>query len=60
MNLNKDNELSLQLVVPMALRVLRESISPGAMPVAFLEKNLMVVNQTEAEKLGVDIPQEIL
>jgi len=49
-----------QLVAPMALRVLREGVSPGAMPVAFLENNLMVVNQTEAQKLGLDIPQEIL
>jgi len=49
-----------QLVTPMALRVLREGVSPGTMPVAFLEENLMVVNQTEAQKLGLDIPQEIL
>lgn len=49
-----------QLVIPMALRVLREGVSPGTMPAAFLEENLMVVNQTEAQKLGIEIPSEIL
>lgn len=49
-----------ELIVPMALQVLREGISPGAMPAAFLEKNLMVINQTQAQKLGLTIPNEIL
>jgi ABC-type uncharacterized transport system substrate-binding protein len=49
-----------KLVVPMALRVLREQVSPGTMPAAFLDKHLIIINQTEAQKLGVKIPEEIL
>jgi ABC-type uncharacterized transport system substrate-binding protein len=44
----------------MALRVLREQVSPGTMPAAFLDKYLIIINQTEAQKLGVNIPEEIL
>lgn len=49
-----------KLVVPMALRVLREQVSPGTMPAAFLDGSLIIINQTEAQKLGVNIPEEIL
>jgi ABC-type uncharacterized transport system substrate-binding protein len=30
------------------------------MPAAFLDKYLIIINQTEAQKLGVNIPEEIL
>ncbi|GAK56613.1 ABC-type uncharacterized transport system, periplasmic component [Candidatus Vecturithrix granuli] len=49
-----------ELIVPMALQVLREGVSPGAMPVAFLENNLIIINQTQAQKLGLTISDEIL
>lgn len=49
-----------KLVAPMALRILREGVSPGSMPAAFLDENLMFINLTEAEKLGIRIPEEIL
>ncbi|PID57055.1 hypothetical protein CSB45_09060 [candidate division KSB3 bacterium] len=49
-----------KLLVPMALRVLREGISPGSMPAAFLHENLMVINLTEANRLGIHIPPEFL
>ena len=49
-----------QLIVPMALRVLREGVSPGTMPAAFLDANLMFLNLTEAEKLGISIPEDIV
>lgn len=49
-----------KLIVPMALRVLRERVRPGSMPAAFLDKNLLFINQTQAQQLGIDIPVEIL
>ncbi len=49
-----------KLVLPMALQVLREQVSPGTMPAAFLEDNLIFINLTEANKLNIKIPQEIV
>jgi putative ABC transport system substrate-binding protein len=49
-----------QLVVPMALRVLREHVSPGTFPAAFLEDHLIFINLTEANRLGLQIPPSIV
>ena len=49
-----------KLIVPMILRVLKEGVSPGTMPAAFLDENLMFINLTEAKKLGIRIPEELL
>ena len=49
-----------QLVVPMALRALREHISPGTFPAAFLEDHLIFINLTEANWLGLQIPPSII
>ncbi len=49
-----------QLVVPMALRVLREHISPGTLPAAFLEDHLIFINLTEAKRLGLRVPPPIV
>lgn len=49
-----------KLVVPMALRVLRERVSPGTMPAAFLDENLVVINLTQAKVLGLRVSDELL
>jgi putative ABC transport system substrate-binding protein len=49
-----------KLVAPMALRVLREGVSPGTMPAAFLDEKLMFLNLSEAKKLGIHIPEDIV
>ncbi len=49
-----------KLIVPMALRVLKERASPGTMSAAFLDETLMYINLTEARKLGIHIPEELL
>ncbi len=49
-----------KLVIPMALRILQNGISPGEMPAAFLEDNLIFINLHQAEKLNLAISQDIL
>ena len=49
-----------KLVIPMALKILRDGISPGEMPVAFLNDNLIFINLIQAEKLNLTITQDIL
>jgi putative ABC transport system substrate-binding protein len=48
-----------KLVVPMALKVLKDKVGPGTMPAAFLDETFLYLNQTQAEKLGLKIPPEI-
>ena len=54
------NLMADRLVIPMALDVLQKGISPGKMPVAFLEESLMFINLSQAGKLNLSIPPEIL
>ena len=54
------NLMTDKLVIPMALKVLQKGISPGAMPVAFLDDNLIFFNLPQAEKLNLTIPPDIL
>ena len=49
-----------KLVIPMALRILQNGISPGKMPAAFLDDNLIFINLLQAEKLNLTISQDIL
>ena len=48
-----------ELLIPMALKVLREKVSPGTMPAAFLEKNLIYLNAVQIDKLKLKVPSEI-
>ena len=47
-----------ELLLPMATKVLEEKVSPGTMPVAFLEKNSLFVNRFQAKLLRIIIPFE--
>lgn len=49
-----------KLVIPMALKILQDGISPGQMPVEFLDENLIFINLLQAEKLDLAISQDIL
>ncbi len=48
-----------KLVIPMAFDVLQKGISPGKMPAAFLDENLIFINLPQAEKLNLTIPPDI-
>lgn len=48
-----------KLIIPMAQRVLKEGVSPGMMPVAFLEEPFIFLNLTQASRLGITVPDEI-
>lgn len=48
------------LIIPMALRVLKDGISPGEIPIAFLKKHLIFINNTQAKKLKLNISNKIL
>ncbi len=49
-----------ELLLPMARDALIDKVSPGAMPVAFLKRNKLFINRTRAERLGLEIPRELL
>jgi putative tryptophan/tyrosine transport system substrate-binding protein len=48
-----------ELLLPMAVKVLEDNVSPGELPAAFLEKNSLFVNRSQAQRLGLTIPPEI-
>jgi putative ABC transport system substrate-binding protein len=45
-----------ELLIPMALKVLQEGISPGRIPMAFLKEGQMVVNAEQIQKLKLHVP----
>jgi putative tryptophan/tyrosine transport system substrate-binding protein len=47
-------------LIPMARKVLLDNVSPGDMPVAFLKQKKLFLNTCQAEKLGLEIPLQIL
>lgn len=47
-----------ELLLPMAYKVLEDKVSPGTMPVAFLEKNSLFVNRYQAKLFKIIIPLE--
>jgi ABC-type uncharacterized transport system substrate-binding protein len=51
--------LAEELLLPMAVRVLKDKVSPGQMPAAFLQKNELFVNRKQARSLGLTIPKEL-
>ena len=48
-----------ELLLPMAEKVLQDHISPGELPAAFLEKNSLFVNRSQARRLGITIAPKI-
>jgi len=48
-----------ELVLPMAMRVLGETVSPGTMPAAFLKENVIYLNDAQIGKLNLTVPEEI-
>jgi putative tryptophan/tyrosine transport system substrate-binding protein len=48
-----------ELLLPMAVKVLEDKVSPGALPAAFLHKNSLFVNRLQAQRLNIAIPPEI-
>ena len=48
-----------ELLLPMAVEVLEDHVSPGDLPAAFLEKNSLFVNRAQARRFGITIPPEI-
>jgi putative ABC transport system substrate-binding protein len=47
-----------ELLLPMVTKVLEDKVSPGTMPVAFLEKNSLFVNRSQAKLFKIIIPFE--
>ena len=48
-----------ELLLPMAVQVLEDKVSPGALPAAFLEKNSLFVNRAQAQRFKIAIPPEL-
>jgi len=48
-----------ELLLPMAIDVLENKVSPGSLPAAFLEKNELFVNRAQAQRFGLTIPPEL-
>lgn len=51
-------QIADELLLPMAARVLKDKVSPGSMPAAFLEKNSLFVNRLQAQRFKVYIPSK--
>jgi len=54
------NQMVDNLVIPMALEVLENKKSPGDMPIAFLKENRVFINLSQAGKINLHIPEQIL
>ncbi len=49
-----------ELIIPMAVKVLKEKMDPGKMPIAFLKDHLIFINLPQAKKLNLNISEEII
>lgn len=54
------NQMVDNLVIPMVLEVLENKKRPGDMPIAFLKENRIFINLSQAEKINLHIPKQIL
>ncbi|HHE74806.1 MAG TPA: hypothetical protein ENL37_06940 [Desulfobacteraceae bacterium] len=52
--------MSDELLIPMVRKVLIDKVSPGKMPAAFLKRNKLFINRSQAVKLGLEIPRRLL
>ena len=48
-----------ELIVPMAKKVLVDKVSPGDLPAAFLKKNNLFINRSQADRFSLAIPPEL-
>lgn len=48
-----------ELILPMSLKVLRDKVSPGSMPAAFLTGNVVYLNTSQMERLKLKVPEKI-
>lgn len=48
-----------ELLLPMAEKVLRDKVSPGSLPAAFLDKSILFVNRPQLERFGLSIPPQL-
>jgi putative tryptophan/tyrosine transport system substrate-binding protein len=51
-------QMADRCLIPMARKVLLDNVSPGDMPVAFLEQKKLFLNTCQAKNLGLEIPLE--
>lgn len=49
-------QIADELLLPMAVKVLKHKVSPGSMPAAFLEKHSLFVNRLQAQRFKLSIP----
>jgi len=49
-----------QHLIPMAVDVLTKGVNPGDMPVRHLQEPALYLNLTQAKKLGLTIPEDII
>ena len=54
------NHMVDHLIIPMALDVLENNKSPGDMPIAFLKENKIFINLSQAKKINLHVPQQII
>jgi putative tryptophan/tyrosine transport system substrate-binding protein len=54
------NQMVDNLVIPMALEVLENKKSPGELPIAFLKENWVFINLSQARKINLHIPKQII
>jgi putative ABC transport system substrate-binding protein len=54
------NQMVDSLIIPMAIEVLENKKSPGDMPIAFLKENRIFINLSQAGKINLHIPKQIL
>jgi hypothetical protein len=46
-----------RLILPMALKTMKEQVDPGTMPAGFLKENIINLNEQQIEKLKLKVPQ---
>lgn len=52
-------QIADELLLPMAEKVLKDKVSPGSMPAAFLENNSLFVNRLQAQRFKLRIPPKL-
>jgi putative ABC transport system substrate-binding protein len=48
-----------RLILPMALKTMKEKVNPGTMPAGFLKENIINLNAQQIEKLKLKVPHII-
>lgn len=49
-----------ELLIPMSVTVLKKEKTPGQIPIKFLKRNSIFINQCQTKRLGLTIPADIL